>query len=130
MRQRSTFVHDPALDIDPRQLQLAGNVLKIRALKAAREERLTVGFNELPQEVIQTRCGVQSTDTLLLQLWQVLKQSHELHIRWSAERTSTAILPWASRISPGLHVSFTPLKDGTGYARPCKNGVRGTNGPV
>ena len=53
MRRRSTFVHDPALDIDPRQLQLAGNVLKIRELKAAREERLTVGFDELPQEVIQ-----------------------------------------------------------------------------
>ena len=47
MRRRSTFVHDPALDIDPRQLQLAGNVLKIRELKAAREERLTVGFREL-----------------------------------------------------------------------------------
>lgn len=54
MRRRSTFVHDSGLDIDPRQLQLSGNVFKIRELKAAREERLTFGFNELPQEVIQT----------------------------------------------------------------------------
>jgi hypothetical protein len=53
MRRRSTFVHDSGLDIDPRQLQLLGNVFKIRELKAAREERLTFGFNELPQEVTQ-----------------------------------------------------------------------------
>ena len=53
MRRRSTFVHDQRVDVDPRQLQLSGDVFKIRELKAAREERLTFGFNELPQEVIQ-----------------------------------------------------------------------------
>lgn len=52
MRRRSTFVHDRRVDVDPRQLQLSGDVFKIRELKAAREERLTFGFNELPQEVI------------------------------------------------------------------------------
>jgi hypothetical protein len=66
MRRRSTFIHDSALDIDPRRLQLSGNVFKIRELKAAREERLTVGFNELPQEVIQTCGRVESSLTLLL----------------------------------------------------------------
>ena len=51
MRRRSTFIHDPKVDVDPSQLQLAGDQFKIRELKAAREERLTVGFSELPQEV-------------------------------------------------------------------------------
>lgn len=52
MRRRSTFVYNRQVDIDPRQLQLSGDVFKIHELKAAREERLTFGFNELPQEVI------------------------------------------------------------------------------
>jgi hypothetical protein len=43
-----------------------------------------------------------------------LKQAHELHIRWAAERAYAGILPWASRISPGLHVQFTPLKEKSG----------------
>lgn len=54
MKRRSTFVHDSELNVDPRQLQLSGDVFKIRELKAGREERLTFGFNELPQEVIQS----------------------------------------------------------------------------
>ena len=51
MRRRSTFLHDPKLDVDPSQLQLSGDRFRIRGLKAAREERLTFAFNELPQEV-------------------------------------------------------------------------------
>jgi hypothetical protein len=52
MRRRSTFVHDPALDVDPRQLYVSGDRFVIENLRAAREERLTLGFNELPEEVI------------------------------------------------------------------------------
>jgi len=55
MRRRSTFVHDPALDVDPRQLYLSGDRFVIENLRAAREERLTLGFNELPEEVISFR---------------------------------------------------------------------------
>jgi hypothetical protein len=51
MRRRSTFVHDPALDVDPRQLYLSGDRFVIENLPAAREERLTFGFNQLPEEV-------------------------------------------------------------------------------
>ena len=51
MRRRSTFVHDAALQIGPAQLQLSGRQLHIRGLEAAREERLSLGYNELPQEV-------------------------------------------------------------------------------
>lgn len=53
MRRRSTFVHDPALDVDPRQLYLSGDRFVIETLRAVREEKLTVGFNELPEEVIR-----------------------------------------------------------------------------
>jgi PIG-X / PBN1 len=96
MRRRSTFIHDVQLEIDPKQLVLSGNKFGIKDLNAAREERLTFGFNELPQE-----------------LWQVLKQSHELHIRWSAPTLYNTTSPLVSRISPGLHVFYTPLKQPT-----------------
>lgn len=51
MRRRSTFIH-PVVDVDPRQLYVSGDRFVLENLKAAREERLTFGFNELPEEVI------------------------------------------------------------------------------
>jgi hypothetical protein len=58
MRRRSTFVHDPTLDVDPRKLYLSGGHFVIENLRAAREEKLTFGFDELPEEVISlgSRC--------------------------------------------------------------------------
>lgn len=44
-------MHDPKLEVDPRQLYLSGDRFVIENLRAAREERLTVGFDELPEEV-------------------------------------------------------------------------------
>lgn len=44
-----------------------------------------------------------------VQLRAVLEQSHELRVRWATERSFDAIAPFASRISPGLHVHYTPL---------------------
>ncbi len=52
MRRRSTFLHDPKLEVDPRQLYLSGDRFVIENLRAAREERLTVALNELPEEVV------------------------------------------------------------------------------
>jgi hypothetical protein len=66
MRRRSTFVYNRRVDVDPRQLQLSGDVFKIHELKAAREERLTFGFNELPQEVIHGQTRKWTNLTLLL----------------------------------------------------------------
>ena len=60
MRRRSTFVHDPQLEVDPRQLYVSGDRFVIENLHAAREERLTLGLDELPEEVIRlklTRLG-------------------------------------------------------------------------
>lgn len=97
MRRRSTFFHAPQLDIDPSQLQLSGDKFFITDLDAAREERLTIGLEELPREIVQ-----------------VLEQAHELHLQWSTESNYNTSTPLFSRISPGLHISYTPLKEQQG----------------
>lgn len=51
MKVRSTFVHDAEDNFDPSQLKAEGNSLSLRGLKAAREDRFTFSFQELPQEV-------------------------------------------------------------------------------
>lgn len=94
MRRRSTFFHAPELDIQPSQLQLSGDRFFITDLAASREERLTFGLNELPQELVQ-----------------VLNNAHELHLRWASESNYNTSIPLFSRISPGLHISYTPLKE-------------------
>ena len=68
-------------------------------MTAAREERITFGFDELPQE-----------------LYKVLKASHELHIRWVTEKVFETRAPLVARLSPGLHVFYTPLRnEGSSY---------------
>ena len=94
MRRRSTFFHVPELNIQPSQLQLSGDRFFITDLDAAREERLTFGLEELPQEIVQ-----------------VLNNAHELHIRWVTESNYNTSTPLFSRISPGLHISYTPLNE-------------------
>lgn len=51
MRERITFLHGPEDAFDPKQLDLQYDTLAIESLKAAREDRLTFGLYELPQEV-------------------------------------------------------------------------------
>lgn len=51
MRRRSTFVHDPNAVVNHDSIELVGGSLHITSLPAARQERLTFSFNELPQEV-------------------------------------------------------------------------------
>ena len=51
MRERVTFVHSPEDSFDPSQLRVENDTLHISSLKAAREDRVTFGFHELPQEV-------------------------------------------------------------------------------
>jgi len=52
MRQRTTFVHDPNDTFDPKQLHVQSDSIHVKSLKAAREDRLTLGLYELPQEVM------------------------------------------------------------------------------
>jgi hypothetical protein len=95
MRQRTTYLQAPADALDPALLTVTSTSISTPELKAAREERVTFGFDELPQE-----------------LYRVLKACHELHIRWVGERRYETVGPLFARSSPGLHVFYTPLHRG------------------
>ncbi|MCJ1337477.1 protease B nonderepressible form [Bachmanniomyces sp. S44760] len=51
MRERISYVHGSDDTFEPDQLLLDNDTLHIRALRAAKEDRLTFGLDELPQEV-------------------------------------------------------------------------------
>ncbi|KAH8663597.1 PIG-X [Tricladium varicosporioides] len=94
MRQRITFIQKPEDSVDPENLKVTNNAISSKTLKAAREDRVTFGFDELPQE-----------------LYRVLKASHELHMRWVNRNAYDTIAPLVSRLSPGLHVFYTPQRN-------------------
>ncbi|KAF2004404.1 PIG-X-domain-containing protein [Amniculicola lignicola CBS 123094] len=94
MKQRITYIVHNADDFNPNQLEIKAASIKLNKVKAAKEQRVTFGLSELPGE-----------------LRKALEQWHELHIRWASERPYTAIPPFTSLMSPGLHVFFTPQKD-------------------
>ncbi|KAI3397020.1 hypothetical protein diail_11347 [Diaporthe ilicicola] len=96
MRQRITFLHRPEDALDPASLVVTGTSLTGPALPAAREDRITLALEELPEE-----------------LRQVLQSCHELHIRWIGSYPYDTVNPLYSRLSPGLHVFFTPRADST-----------------
>jgi hypothetical protein len=91
MHQRITLLQDPQDAIDPKSLKITSNSISAPELKAAREERLTFAFDELPQE-----------------LYRVLKAAHELHLRWISPSNYDTASPLVSRLSPGLHVFYSP----------------------
>ncbi|KAK5944669.1 protease B nonderepressible form [Knufia obscura] len=95
MRRRSTFIPSPGFDYDPSKLKIDGRHLSFAGLKAAREERLTLGLNELPAEVVE-----------------VLQKSHELHVRWVSSESYNRSSPYFSSLTPGLHVHYTPSAEG------------------
>ncbi|OAL20775.1 hypothetical protein AYO20_11482 [Fonsecaea nubica] len=94
MRRRSTYVTHPSRAVNPDDIQVRQNQLLLGALKAAREERLTLGLEELPTEIAD-----------------YLRECHELHVRWAPELPYNTTAPFLSRISPGLHVQYTPLHE-------------------
>jgi hypothetical protein len=94
MRQRVTFLQEPVDSVDPKFLDVTSNSISAKQLKAALEHRTTFGFDELPQE-----------------LYRVLKASHELHIRWVSQINFETIAPVVARLSPGLHIYYTPQRN-------------------
>lgn len=94
MRQRITYIQDPQDSVDPKSLKVTKDSISTTNVKAAREERVTFGFNELPQELVK-----------------VLEASHELHVRWVSDLPYESISPMVSRLSPGLHVFYTPQRN-------------------
>ncbi|EME42799.1 hypothetical protein DOTSEDRAFT_173233 [Dothistroma septosporum NZE10] len=94
MRQRITYLLSNGTGVDPADITVGDTELTYaQAHNAAEERRITIGYSELPQE-IQT----------------ILKDFHELHIRIASWQNYPAFSPAVSRISPGLHAFFTPLK--------------------
>ncbi|KAK7908364.1 hypothetical protein PG985_015667 [Apiospora marii] len=94
MRQRTTFFHRNEDAIDPASLKVSGRTLSGPDIKAVREDRFTLGLDELPAE-----------------LQELLRLSQELYIRWTSPVPYQAVGPWSSRLSPGLHVFYTPQAD-------------------
>jgi hypothetical protein len=93
MRQRITYLQEPNDSIDPKTLEVGESHIRTKGLKAAREEKITFAFDELPRE-----------------LHEVLKKSHEVHVRWVSETAYESQVPVVSRLSPGLHVFYTPQR--------------------
>lgn len=96
MRQRTTFYHynEDAIERSSLKIEMEGRSLAGPDIKAVREDKFTIGLEELPSE-----------------LQQLLRDSHELHIRWSPAAVYDTMGPWSSRLPPGLHVFYTPQKD-------------------
>ncbi|KAL4890085.1 PIG-X [Aspergillus ambiguus] len=92
MRRRITFVQHPDASFSLDQLSLSRSSLSVRGIDAVREDRVTFSVDELPSE-----------------LWHVLKQCHQLHIRWATQSLYEARAPFSSRVSPGLHAFYTPV---------------------
>ncbi|APA10579.1 hypothetical protein SS1G_12618 [Sclerotinia sclerotiorum 1980 UF-70] len=94
MRQRITFLQQPQDAVDPQNIKVSTDSITAKRMKAAREDRATFSFSELPQEI-----------------YRVLKASHELHIRWASPNQYDTASPLFSRLSPGLHVFYSSQRN-------------------
>lgn len=65
MRQRITFLHEPGDAVNPDTYDVKDTSLTINGLQATREDRITFGTHELPQEVRQLRRLCLGFDSLL-----------------------------------------------------------------
>lgn len=95
MRERVTFLHAAGADIDPTTLDIQEAGLVGPLTEATREDRLTLTLEELPLEIADLLRGGFA----------------EFHLRWASPVKYDTLEPFSSRVSPGLHVSFTPSKD-------------------
>lgn len=106
MKERITYIiRDPKNnEFNPETLQIDENSLSFtKGVDAAKEWSVTVGLDELGE-----RIDPKTTQWL----YEILRNSHELHIRWSTPERYDAIAPFASRVAPGVHAFWTPLADG------------------
>jgi hypothetical protein len=94
MRERVTYVLQKGESVfKPDQIETTKTSLAISNIEAIKEHHIVFSSPEIPPEI-----------------WRVLRNCHELHIRWSTAQSYNLIAPYTSRVSPGLHVSFTPLQ--------------------
>ncbi|KAH6890415.1 PIG-X [Thelonectria olida] len=94
MRERITYVHED-INLDPKSLDIQEAGLLGPLIDTTRQDRLTIPFGELPSE-----------------LAELLKTFDRLHVRWASPKEYNTLDPFTSRISPGIHVSYTPSRPG------------------
>ena len=91
MRERITFVQPRGSGVDPNTLNVQEAGLLGPLIDTVREDRLTLTLDELPSD-----------------LKNLLSSYKELHIRWATAAPHDVLEPFASRTSPGLHLTFAP----------------------
>ncbi|KAF7551017.1 hypothetical protein G7046_g7834 [Stylonectria norvegica] len=99
MRERITFIHRPGDGVDTESeesLQILDEGLLGPRINTTQEARLTVALDELPQD-----------------LSDLLRGFAELHIKWASPVEFETLDPFSARISPGFHLSYSPLKGHT-----------------
>jgi hypothetical protein len=94
MRERITYFHPPGAGVDPKLLQVQDTKVQGPAIEATREHKITLTLPELPSE-----------------LANLLRDLQDLNLRWATSASYDTLEPFSSRLSPGLHVSYTPLKE-------------------
>ncbi|KAL7947325.1 cytochrome P450 [Trichoderma barbatum] len=94
MRERITYFRPQDADMDPKQLEIHDTKVQGPAIKALREHKITLTLAELPSE-----------------LAGLLRDVEDLHLRWATSASYDTLEPFSSRVSPGLHVSYTPVKE-------------------
>ena len=94
MKERVTFVHAPGAGVDPALIDIQDAGLLGPPIVTTREDRLTIPLDELPTE-----------------LSELLEQVASLNVKWASPAAYDTVDPFSSRVSPGLHVSYTPLED-------------------
>lgn len=66
MKRRITLIHDAEGEFDPEQANLTSSSVSIHSVDGARQERLTFGLEELPNEVFKLhllqRCAGTNCD--------------------------------------------------------------------
>lgn len=92
MRERVTFVHPVGAWADDDELpEVRESGLLGPHLDTAREDRLTIPIDELPTDLKTT-----------------FQDFHHVSIRWASPLAYDTVEPFGSRLSPGLHVIYTP----------------------
>lgn len=94
MRERITYFHPQGAGVDPKQLEIEDTKVQGPATEAVQEHRIALTLPELPSE-----------------LAALLRDLQDLNLRWATSASYETLEPFSSRLSPGLHVSYTPLKE-------------------
>ena len=94
MRERVTFI--PRENVDPDVVPTSDDAgFHGPRIDSLREDKLAVPLDRLSSDVAA-----------------VLQNLRRLRIRWATPLSYETREPFAARLSPGLHVSYSPARDG------------------